>query len=156
MNTLRTKEQDSFTLLELIIVVIIIGILASLAIPIYINTIEKQRGEVCINNMRTIFAAWRIYKMKNPNFLIGGFQNVNQINTRLGIAIDERHFGSNSVYGFSMEENTTIPYYYYLSTYRQGGLYNGRRIYCNYYPNGNSTGNHYDWGGNWPWLPPDE
>lgn len=48
------KNTRGFTLLELLIVVVILGILASLAIPRYEKTVEKARGAEAITNLNAL------------------------------------------------------------------------------------------------------
>lgn len=90
-------KTKSFTLLELIIVVVILGILASISIPIYTNAVNKQKGNVTISNIRLIIAAEKIYKMKNNNFWPLTTESPKivsdaEINTALRTEITEKYF----------------------------------------------------------------
>ena len=54
-------DKKGFTLLELMIVVIVIGILASIAIPQYIHTIERARGAEALVNLGSIRSSTQRY-----------------------------------------------------------------------------------------------
>jgi type IV pilus assembly protein PilA len=41
-NAIRSKEDEGFTLIELLVVIIIIGILAAIAIPVFLS--QRQKG----------------------------------------------------------------------------------------------------------------
>ena len=47
-------KERGFTLLEVLIVVIIIGILASIALPQYINTLEKARSAEALTGLGSL------------------------------------------------------------------------------------------------------
>ena len=55
------KNQKGFTLLELLIVVIIIGILASIAMPQYMKTIERAKTAEALTNLATLRGAMERY-----------------------------------------------------------------------------------------------
>ena len=48
------KKLKGFTLIELVIVIAILGILAGIAIPRFIDTTEAARGAKLLGDMRTI------------------------------------------------------------------------------------------------------
>lgn len=55
------KCQDGFTLVELIVVVSIIGILASVAVPMYTGQTAKAKTKAALADMKNIKAALELY-----------------------------------------------------------------------------------------------
>ena len=64
MNKILNNEKG-FTLVELMVVVVIIGILVAIAIPIYNNTTARAERGSCEANLRMIDSAIQQYKMVN-------------------------------------------------------------------------------------------
>lgn len=59
------KDQRGFTLLEVIIVIIIVGVLASLALPRFFSTVEYARGVEAMQAIATIRQSMeRCYMMR--------------------------------------------------------------------------------------------
>ena len=85
MGRLR-KNQKGFTLLELLIVIVILGVLAGLAVPVYQPAIEKARSQealTCLSAAResmiryfsingTYVGATFATLDYDPNLLVGG------------------------------------------------------------------------------------
>ena len=58
-------NKQAFTIMELMVVVIVIGVLAAFAIPNYKLAIERAEERQMVVNMQTIIAAQKIYKAKH-------------------------------------------------------------------------------------------
>lgn len=68
MNTPRAK-RSAFTLIELLIVIAIIAILASLLLPTLARAKSQAHRIKCTNNHRQLFLAWSMYQDDNDGRL---------------------------------------------------------------------------------------
>ena len=59
------NKKSGFTLVEIMIVVLIIGLLAAIAIPSFVRARERTRTNTCINNLRQIDSAKEQFAMEN-------------------------------------------------------------------------------------------
>lgn len=64
---LRANKQSGFTLVELIIVVIILGILAAIAVPKFTSLTSEAEKSACIANQHALEAALQMYWVAQLN-----------------------------------------------------------------------------------------
>lgn len=62
---MKTPRDDGFTLVELMVVVLIIGILVSIAIPVFNTARTKAITQSCVANMRTVDGAAQTWHAQN-------------------------------------------------------------------------------------------
>ena len=102
--TTRITHQLGFTLIELLVVVLIIGILASVALPQYQNAVEKARAVEAWSVLRTIDTAQKIKNMEE------GTSNVSYPLDELAISLVDKD--GSTVSG----DHFFSPYFYYVHT----------------------------------------
>ncbi|EGR1465332.1 pilin [Vibrio cholerae] len=118
MKAYKNKQQQGFTLIELMIVVAIIGVLSAIAVPAYKDYVKKSEGASALATMKSLITASELWYQENGSFTAA---KETEIFTHLGIdassnplgAIDipadnklEFKFGANS----AVAQNTTITY----------------------------------------------
>lgn len=64
-DLMNRRRQRGFTLVEIMIVVLIIGILLAVAVPSFMNARERSRAQACRSNLRQIQAAKEQWAMAN-------------------------------------------------------------------------------------------
>ena len=67
------KNQGGFTLVELMIVVIIVGILAAVAIPMYQGATERAKASEAVAALGTIRGALRVYYAEHGTYVNANF-----------------------------------------------------------------------------------
>ena len=131
--------------------IIIIGILAGIAIPRFIRTAERARGEEAVTNLRLIFAGERMYRLDN---------NIYSLNLRDGQQTgDPDDPDDGGLFPDYIEDPTTPARekYFTFTLWRSGdyqsftataernsGIYGGRTIIIDKFE---------EWSGDWEWLP---
>jgi prepilin-type N-terminal cleavage/methylation domain-containing protein len=61
----RSAGIRAFTLIEIMIALVIIGVLATIAIPSYLNFIEDGKSQLCATNLEALKSAFDIYMVEH-------------------------------------------------------------------------------------------
>jgi len=64
----RSAARRGFTLTELMVVTVIIGITAAMSVPSLQRAIEQSRADIAGANLRAIWAAQRLYWLENHDY----------------------------------------------------------------------------------------
>jgi prepilin-type N-terminal cleavage/methylation domain-containing protein len=62
------RSEGGFTLIELMVVVMIIGVLVAIAIPVFHSTERNTKLRACLANLRTMEGAIQQYNAEADNF----------------------------------------------------------------------------------------
>lgn len=72
-NKLLDSREEGFTLVELLVVIVIIGVLAAVAIPIFSSQQRRSIQAGMKSDVRTVNTAMQTYLVKNPQATGLGF-----------------------------------------------------------------------------------
>lgn len=65
LNIMQKNSKKGFTLVEIMIVVVIIGLLAAMAIPAFQKVRENAREKAVLNNLRQVASAGQQYLLES-------------------------------------------------------------------------------------------
>lgn len=86
MKNFGCNSKSGFTLTELLLVVIIIGIATALTLPLFVRTMEKAKVGEATSNLNLIRMAEREYYLENGTYIpITGITDADWANSNLNI-----------------------------------------------------------------------
>ena len=103
------SRQNAFTLIELMIVVVILGILSAIAIPKYSDVTESARYAACRSNLRNIVEALTLYSAENGGFPAGnGWKKLSTISDYVHVELACPSTGGEYRYRITGKERDTL------------------------------------------------
>lgn len=111
----QSKRVSRFTLIELMVVVIIVGILAAAAVPIYIAQTRRARTSEAVAGLGAIRSVERVYYTEKSAYLAVSAGNIknNPEDTSPGLGLD---FGNNTYFDNSCFSVATDATYGFIAT----------------------------------------
>jgi len=109
----KIKTQEGFTLIELMVVLVILGILAVISVPVYSNYVRRAKISEAISNVGAFATAARIYRMENGYWptkdTLSPTTTTTTSNNSKVVDVDETYFIISFTGAGSTNLNTTTP-----------------------------------------------
>ena len=127
-------KRNGFTLIELLIVVAIIGVLAAIAVPNFLNAQVRAKVAKCVSNMRTVSQGLEMYFLDKNTYphrghdgnLYAGLRDLTTPVAYITSAASENPFSSGYQKKLNgMPDGRELDPRFELGTYRRVGPRNG-------------------------------
>lgn len=82
--------KRAFTLVELLIVIVIVGVLATIALPNFTKTVEKAKADQAITYLKVIRTGEKIYYANNSTY--AACANLGELKSKLGAEVTEENY----------------------------------------------------------------
>ena len=120
-------SRHGFTLIELIVVVMIVAVLVSVAVPTYFNTIERARGREARTTIQTVIGAQRSYSSERRSFIA-----LTNNGEWLAIGLENPNNNANRSFDYTatVANNDAVPGNedMTITAKRDGGIHDGMTI----------------------------
>ncbi|MBU0634267.1 MAG: prepilin-type N-terminal cleavage/methylation domain-containing protein [Candidatus Omnitrophica bacterium] len=104
-------KNSAFTLMELVLVVVIIAVLLSIAVPSYIDTVEKARAREAKATLSAMIAAEQMYAAERREYLqVNSTNPGTQIEDELweAIGLDNPNKNPNRAFDYHLTAGTGV------------------------------------------------
>ena len=103
LQKLQEEREEGFTLIELLVVIIIIGILAAIAIPVFLNQRQKGYDAGVKSDLRNAATAEETYLTDNGNYVSGTITTASNALSSAGFKFSNSSDYSNSTNSLTAE-----------------------------------------------------
>ncbi|MFT5206650.1 MAG: type IV pilus assembly protein PilE [Candidatus Omnitrophota bacterium] len=105
MNSSNQNNIQGFTIMELLIAIVIMGVLAGIAVPGYQKSVEKSRSTEATVGLKVIHTAEKIYRLDTGAYA-GAAATTALTNAQLGIELEQENY----VFALGAQTPTTTKY----------------------------------------------